>query len=320
MSYFSWPRYVPVAERKANAARELKKLEKKGETCQPIVINGRTIASTFWGKKWCEHLESYSDFDNRLPRGRTYVRNGSVVDLQISAGQISARVFGSSIYKVTIKVEALEQHLWKTMLQECAGKVASLIELLKGKLSSAVMEVVTRPKDGLFPVSKQIQFSCSCPDSAYMCKHIAATLYGVGARLDKQPELLFLLRHVDPQELILQAGNLPTADASMGQHQQLDNADLSALFGIDLDEKPVAATSIASIQKKSTPPHKKGKTGTRPIRAKTMSASELIARGIPRHKITHWRTSGVLLITDKRGVYKITKHTEEHISAYLERI
>ena len=179
------------------------------------------------------------------------MRNGSVVDLKISTGKISALVAGSEMYEVSISVRALEENLWKSILSECAGKVASLVELLQGRLSSAVMEVVTRHGSGLFPVPKQIDFRCSCPDSASMCKHVAATLYGVGARFDHQPDLLFLLRHVDAQELILQAGSVPVADAQtvLNQHQQLDTADLSALFGIELDEPPVAAPRPSLVQR-----------------------------------------------------------------------
>ena len=193
-----WAPYVPVAERRRQAERMLASLKKKGRICQPVVIDGRAIARTFWCKNWCEHLESYSDYASRLPRGRTYARNGSVIDLQIAAGKISALVAGSDIYKVDISVQPIEQGLWQAILDECAGKVASLVELLQGRLSSAVMDVVARPGTGLFPVPQQIRFHCSCPDAASMCKHVAASLYGVGARFDSEPELLFRLRGVDP--------------------------------------------------------------------------------------------------------------------------
>src|SRR6516165_2714205 len=98
--WFGFRPYVPVAQRRAQAAREVAKRQKKGQTVSPVVIEGRAIATTFWGKAWCDNLESYSDFANRLPRGRTYVRNGSVIDLQITPGQIKALVSGSEIYKV----------------------------------------------------------------------------------------------------------------------------------------------------------------------------------------------------------------------------
>jgi uncharacterized Zn finger protein len=331
MSYFygGWPRYVPVAERKEQARRKLEALKKKGRNCQPVAIEGRTIARTFWGKKWCDNLEAYSDYANRLPRGRTYVRNGSVIDLQITTGKITALVAGSQVYEVSISVRGLENNLWKSILGECAGKVASLVELLQGRFSSAVMDVVARHGSGLFPVPKHIDFRCSCPDSASMCKHVAAVLYGVGARFDSQPELLFLLRHVDPQELIRQAGGMPVTDAqtALAPHQQLDTSDLSALFDIDLEKPPVAPKRLAdakALKPKSAAQVPRGsaekKSATpRPKRTRNITASELIARGIPRHMLQSWLASGVLLRTEARGVYRATGKTEERIEAYLNQ-
>ena len=99
-SYGGYPPYVPVAKRRQQAEKKVQALKKKGHDINPIVVEGRMIAKTFWGKAWCKHLESFSDYENRLPRGRTYVRNGSVIDLKLSAGQIKALVSGSSIYRV----------------------------------------------------------------------------------------------------------------------------------------------------------------------------------------------------------------------------
>jgi uncharacterized Zn finger protein len=315
--YGGWAPYVPVAERRRKAERTVASLKKKGRACEPVVIEGRAIARTFWGKQWCDNLEAYSDYANRLPRGRTYVRNGSVVDLRIAKGEISALVAGSEVYQVKIQVHALEKQPWQAILRECAGKVASLVELLQGRLSDAVMEVVTRGGSGLFPVPKQISFRCSCPDSASMCKHVAAVLYGVGARFDRQPELLFLLRQVDPQELIRQAGSLPVADT--GTHRQLESADLSALFGIELDETPVAASVPETASPAPRAPAVKAKPASRRKTAKTIRASELAARGIPRHMVQSWLNSGVLVRSGQRGIYLATKGTNARIDGYLQR-
>lgn len=241
-----WPPYISVAQRRENAQAALKSLKKKGVACQPVAVEGRTIARTFWGIKWCSNLEAYSDFANRLPRGRSCVRHGAVLDLKVDAGTVDALVCGASVYKVKIAIKPLPDKDWKAILDECAGKVATMVELLQGRLSAAVMEIVTRPGSGLFPTPKQIDFRCSCPDDASMCKHVAAALYAVGNRLDSQPELLFLVRHVDPQEMIRQAGSGPAAaaDAPAGA---LDEADLSALFGIELD----APAPVAPVKKKA---------------------------------------------------------------------
>jgi len=264
---FSWRPYVPVAQRRANAAREVAKMSKRGKKVAPVVLKSKSIATTFWGKAWCDNLEAYSDFANRLPRGRTYVRNGSVVDLQISEGQITSVVSGSELYKIVIKILPLPKKLWDAVKTECAGKIESLIELLQGRLSAGVMQIVTHPEKGLFPSPKQIDLDCSCPDWADMCKHVAATLYGVGARLDEQPSLLFLLRGVNPEELISamsatdairQTGAAPGAPA-------IPEAELSDVFGIELADSPAAnpapaprAAKTVSKKKPGLPPAKRG--------------------------------------------------------------
>ncbi len=243
-SGFRWRPYVPVARRRAQAQEKMASLRKKGANIQPVVIEGRTIARTFWGQSWCDHLESFSDYENRLPRGRTYVRNGSVCHLEIGAGEILAKVAGSRLYNVRIRIETLPAKKWKAVKQRCAGQVGSLLELLQGKLSSRVMEVVTDPQDGLFPCPKEISLSCSCPDWAVMCKHVAAVLYGVGARLDRQPELLFKLRGVDHEELIdADAEAAVSAATTRGKSKRLSDGDLSGVFGIDLDTSEAAAAT-----------------------------------------------------------------------------
>lgn len=231
--------YVPVAERRRNAEREAQKIKKKGRSLSPVVTRGRSIASTFWGKSWCNNLERYSDFSNRLPRGRTYVRNGSVIDLQIAPGEVSALVSGSSIYKVAVKVLAVPQAQWAALCADCAGAVDSLVELLEGRFSKGVMEHLCQQRTGLFPTPAEIAFSCSCPDWAAMCKHVAAVLYGIGARLDERPDLLFLLRKVDEKDLIAKASrSLPLSKKGPAKDKILASEDLSALFGLDLDECP----------------------------------------------------------------------------------
>jgi uncharacterized Zn finger protein len=194
--YQQWAPYVPVAERRRRAMRKMNALRKKGVDIQPIEIEGRKIAKTFWGEAWCDHLESFSDFENRLPRGRTYVRNGSVCHLAMAKGKIEAKVSGSQIYNLRVRIKTLPAKKWRDVKRRCAGQIGSLLELLEGNLSDHVMEVVTDRKAGLFPLPGEISFDCDCPDWAVMCKHVAAVLYGAGARLDEKPELLFTLRGV----------------------------------------------------------------------------------------------------------------------------
>jgi len=243
--YDRWPRYVPVSERRAKAARELAKRMKKGQSASPIAIEGRTIAASFWGKSWCDNLERYSDYSNRLPRGRTYVRNGSVVDLRIANGSVQALVSGSSLYKVEVKIAAVPQTQWSAVCSDCSGAIDSLVELLQGRFSKAVMTRICQEKTGLFPSPKEIQFTCSCPDYASMCKHIAAVLYGIGARLDTNPELLFVLRAVDHLELIAHAGkDIAQGKKVPGSKRVLDSEDLSGIFGIDIAEGPTVKKKL----------------------------------------------------------------------------
>jgi uncharacterized Zn finger protein len=223
---------VPVAQRRANAARQVTKLVKKGTAVEPVTLQGRQIARTFWGQAWCRHLESFSDFSNRLPRGRSYVRNGSVCHLTVAKGQIEALVSGSSLYRVTIAIKTLKRDAWADLKRRCAGQIASLLDLLQGRLSDGVMAVVTDRARGLFPQPGEISMQCSCPDWAVMCKHVAAVLYGVGARLDAAPALLFALRGVDHGELVQVETAALTAGKAKGLRLRTD--DLGEMFGIDL--------------------------------------------------------------------------------------
>src|SRR5688572_11664241 len=197
---WGWRPYVTVAERRSKAAREMEKRKKKGHAVSPVIVEGRLIATTFWGGAWCDNLERYSDFANRLPRGRTYVRNGSIIDLQIDRGKIRSIVSGSEIYHVAIEIAVLKPALWKQLKRHCSNTIDSLLDLLQGRFDQGVMQRLTQRNDGLFPQPKEIKMRCSCPDWAGLCKHVAATLYGVGARLDAAPELLFALRGVDHME------------------------------------------------------------------------------------------------------------------------
>lgn len=305
-----WRPYVRVADRKRNAARLVRELRSKGRAVAPIEIQGRKIAQTFWGTAWCDNLEHYSDYDNRLPRGRSYVRSGSVIDLQIGSGRVTALVSGSEIYDVEIKIGRLARRGWEALVADCVGQIDSLVDLLAGELSNGVMELLTRPKTGLFPTPREISFDCSCPDWAGMCKHVAATFYGVGVRLDRAPDLLFVLRKVDASDLIAKAGDsgaLTMMTSGGAGSDVLEGADLSDLFGIELDGGAEPAKTKPSPRRKRT------------RRPKTITSRELLDRGVPRSTFKNWLTSGVLLRTERRGVYRTTAETEERIRRALDR-
>ena len=237
-----WPAYVPVAERRRQAERQVAKLRKTGQAVSPVRIEGRAIAGTPWGRAWCDNLERYRDYESRLPRGRSYVRNGSVIDLQIRPREVTALVSGSSIYRVTVKVAPTPAAQWRSIRADCAGRIDSLVELLQGRLSEAVMGRICRQGDGLFPRPDDIAFSCTCADHASMCKHVAAVLYGIGARLDAAPELLFRLRAVAETDLLASVGDAQPAAAPAGA-RVLRDEDVSAVFGIDMAGSDAASVS-----------------------------------------------------------------------------
>ena len=271
--FYYWKPYVPAAERRRQAERHIAKLKKKGATAAPVVLTGRAIARTFWGKAWCDNLERYSDYSNRLPRGRSYVRNGAVIDLRIASGEVTALVSGSSIYTVRAQVEPVPKTHWNSILSDCAGAIDSLVELLQGRFAKGVMERICRQGEGLFPAPKEINFTCSCPDWATMCKHVAAVLYGVGARLDQSPELLFLLRKVDHNALIATAGrDLTLGGTGPRAGRVLEEPGLAEMFGIDMAAPTVApvkgAVTRAAKKKRAVAPAAKAKRSSRTSRPK----------------------------------------------------
>ncbi|MEZ4392814.1 MAG: SWIM zinc finger family protein [Polyangiales bacterium] len=229
--YYPWKPYVPVAQRRASAQKALNARAKKGLRVDPVAIEGRKIATTYWGLRWCEAMEDQADFANRIPRGRTYVRNGSVVHLEIGRGTVTAVVSGSELYDVTVTVKTLPAARWSA-IRSATGAGVSALALLQGKLDDAVMRALAAPGTGMIPTAGDLSMRCSCPDYATLCKHVAAVLYGVGARLDRDPALLFTLRGTDMNELVTSAGS---AVATKRSAKAIDD-DLAATFGIDLDD------------------------------------------------------------------------------------
>jgi uncharacterized Zn finger protein len=250
----SFPPYVSVGEKKARGSLALAKLLKKSKRAAEPVVAPRTrqVAATFWGKAWCDNLERYANLANRLPRGRAYLRNGSVLDLVITAGQVEAFVAGSELYQVTIAIAPLAKTRWRRVVACCTGRIGSLVGLLRGELSDDVLSVLTDARDGMFPHPRELALDCSCPDWTDVCKHVAAVLYGVGIRLDARPELFFLLRQVDQTELLTSA----TAGA-VSRHRpvagkRIADDRLSAVFGIELEDRPPARVDGAGRSARGT--------------------------------------------------------------------
>jgi uncharacterized Zn finger protein len=276
MNWFTWGPRKSTADRRADAARAIQDAARRGQAMSPVAIAGRTIAHTFWGKAWCDNLERYRDFAYRLERGRSYLRSGSVIDLRIADGQVAARVSGSSLYDVRIEIDAVSRDAWHAIRRDCAGGIGSRIDLLAGTLSQPVMARLCADRTGLFPAPSAIRFRCSCPDIARMCKHVAAAMYGVGARLDHAPDLLFRLRQVSLDELLAAAvSELPTAPNAA---RVLASDGLGALFGIELADAP--PPPAAPPRGPSSAPAKP-KPATRPsaqVAATATAATRAVAR------------------------------------------
>lgn len=281
--YDYYPPYVSVSDRKAKAAKVVAKLKKKDKKVAPVVVKSRIkIAHSFWGQAWCKHIQTYRDMAYRLERGRSYVRSGAVVDLRISKKKVVAKVSGSELYKVSIDFESLAKTSWNRIVSKCSGEIDSLVDLLNGKLPSNVSKTITDPKNGLFPQSGEIKFNCNCPDYADCCKHVAATLYGIGVHFDEDPMLFFLLRGQDPKELIAEASK----DLGGNEFGTGDD-DIEDLFGIEIDDQPTSTASSARGKKSN----KKSATRSKKPMATKKKKTKVVAKKAAKKKAVSKKVS-----------------------------
>jgi uncharacterized Zn finger protein len=308
--YDAFPPYVPVAQRRAKAEKQLRQMQKKNPRLKPVILTGNSLASTWWGKSWNRNLERYADYSNRIGRGRSYVRHHAVLDLQLASGNITALVQGSrpQPYKIAITIGTLSAENWRSIRQACGGHFDSLSELLAGKFPQALKDLFFEKGAGLFPAPRDIHFDCSCPDWASMCKHIAAALYGVGARLDEDPALFFTLRGINMDDLITQTLT-DTAHTLLSKAERqsphiLQDVDLGDVFGIQLDDVAVSSPHIPAVQ--STTSTAKKQTGTTrettastPITPATRKTATT-PRGMPRPPVAGARTTA-------RGAVRTTR-------------
>ncbi len=290
---YGYPKYVSVAEKRAKAERKILQLKKKNPAISPVCVKGNKLAESWWGISWNKNLESYADYSNRIGRGRSYVRHGAVLDLKIKSGKIISLVQGSfsKPYTIEISIQKIKTAAWENILQKCQGQIDSMNSLLDGKLPKSMMNILVDKKDGIFPSPGEIKFYCSCPDSATMCKHIAATLYGVGTRLDQNPSLFFTLRGVDMKKLVSQAirkkaDQLIQKSKTKTSKRIIQNADLSSTFGIDFDPSPLPGSTkpLVPAQKKST--QKPIIKAITKASKQDVSPYETVVRIISRRKVT----------------------------------
>ncbi len=320
MSYWDYPRYVSVAEKREKAANKLKQLSKKNPDLKPVILQGSAIASTWWGKAWNLNLERYADYHNRIGRGRSYVRHGAVLDLQIDPGEARAFVQGSrsSPYSVVISIKTLKKDIWQTILDQCQGMLESLQELLNGSFPKSIGEIFTHADSGLFPSPKEIKFRCSCPDWAGMCKHVAATFYGIGARLDESPELFFRMRNVEMGDLIGQAitdhKQKLLARASKKSSRIIEETDLSRTFGIELEHDLGSVSSVSSEGTVPVSPRKSKKTASRakdesPAKGLSLKKSSKKTKKSPAKKTATTKKKAKKPDKGKKMVHSLVKKT-----------
>jgi uncharacterized Zn finger protein len=234
MSWFAFRPYVPVAKKRADAQEKIAALGKT-EKLSPVTVSGRKIANTWWGASWCANLERYADFDNRVERGRSYVKNGQVIDLSIGDGKVLARVMGSELYRVEIGIDGLSAKAWERVSEQAGQRIGSLADLVEGKFPEELGEIFMRQGEGLFPSSREIHMQCTCPDYAFMCKHVAAVLYGIGARLDDDPLLFFKLRAIPFEKLLKKSVDEKMKNLLKNAHKKTERTltgDIAEIFGL----------------------------------------------------------------------------------------
>jgi uncharacterized Zn finger protein len=324
--YYGYPKYVSVAEKQAKAEKKLAALKKKNPGIQPVVIQGQALAKTWWGKAWNKNLERYADYANRIGRGRSYVRHGAVLDLQIQPGKVSGLVMGSTStpYRVTVTINPIPQKQWQHIKDQCKGKMESIKQLMAGKFPKALEDLFTQQGKGLFPSPKEIELDCSCPDSAVMCKHVAAVLYGIGVRLDQDPGLFFVLRKAKVNDLISETVKetkkdlLSRSEKKSSRIIDEESRNLSDMFGIDLDmngSAPLPPAVPESPGKASSKPGKPGSVKSKPGRSKAARAEKKSPRSADTGK-----KNAAAKIKDAAGIETLFRRRTKHHTTAAEII
>lgn len=205
MSFYGYFDTPSVAELRQMAKDSLA----KNKDYDPVIFEGNSrskICKSWWGDAWCRNLDRYADWDNRIDRGRSYLRNGTVIDLKMNGGEIYAKVQGSreTPYTVKITIDPINEKKSRKIEKQAAGKIQNIEALLTGTFPESLKEDFFQ-EGMLFPSLKEIHFNCSCPDWASLCKHVAATLFGVGVRLDTDPKIFFQMRGINIEDFVEKA-------------------------------------------------------------------------------------------------------------------
>ena len=210
-----------------------------------VKIDGKVISSSWWGQMWCRNIENYSNIRNRLERGRTYIRQNTVKSLSISNNCAESQVQGHSKepYRVIINIKTIEKSKYDNILNKCENSVDNLESLMTGSFPKEYQQFFTDEEYGLFPKSNEIDYNCTCLDyekNMHMCKHIAATMYAIGNKLDNDPLIFFKLRGIDISEfsnkILKKETEFVWNNINGESNRKINSNDISFLFGVDCDE------------------------------------------------------------------------------------
>ncbi len=220
-------RPLRAAELETLAAARLAELQAAGEELHPVVSRSRALVSHFWGKAWMRHLAACEAGGLCLAPGRTLLRHGCVLDVQLAPGLIRARVSTQRLEEVELHLAPLDEERQAELVQLCQGRIDSLVSLMEGRVDETVLAPLCDPQLGLLPEPADWRMHCSCADWAEPCPHAAAAIYAAGVLIDADPSLLFTLRSLDPATLLRPTAQAEASDFAAG--------DLGKLFGIELD-------------------------------------------------------------------------------------
>lgn len=239
MAYYNrFPAYQTIDELKTKNIKKKKTYLKKHPDASPIVLEGK-LGKTWWGKSWNQNLERYADYENRLGRGKKYIKAEAILDFHIEEGRIYGEIAGSGrkIYNVDISIDTIDEQDWKQIQKVCGRRIDSLEQLLAGQFPNELKDIFFVKDHGLFPSSSQIHIYCDCPDYARLCKHAAAFLYATSIALDNNPTLFFELRGISMDAFINKALGENLDDLIEKSKQKsnriLEDEDLEALFHLD---------------------------------------------------------------------------------------
>lgn len=230
----------------------------------------RPFGLTWWGKAWVDALEHRARLDpNRLGRGRSYARRGSVLDLRVDPGVVSATVQGSRVtpYEVTVRIRAFSGDEWDAVLDVVSAQIGRVAALLDGELPPEVVDDAQAAGLELLPDAGEVKTACNCPDFAVPCKHSAAVCFLIADALDEDPFVLLLLRGRRRDELMSAlrsrrsaGGDVPAVKARpVGV---LAKAAFSKEPGpVPLPPKPLGQPGAASAVLMLDPPRQSGVDG-----------------------------------------------------------